>query len=862
MPNTIASYLSSVPPTSELYAPSQVQIPSDFPSTATSESTDSTFPSSGYEGVDWDRLLGYQPPNGALKRGRSSWIYSWGWRIIKRNNNEAYWLCRLCHHGRGAPRPTSHIYKANATNGAMYHLKAVHRVSEDGQLPVDDGTQSTLETFANPRPRDFNSFVFRSMILRLFTTRQLPLSLIEDEAFRALLVYLEPRLEKSIPSRRSLGRYIAKAYDASQSKVEQSLLGAITKINVAFDIWTSPGRRFSLLGVVGHYLDHQQRPCNVLLGLPRLRGSHTAVNIAATMIKLLDRFELKSRIGNFITDNANENGATLAELTTKHAINTKQCHVLCMGHVINLVAQQILFGNDVDAFEPELVISVEQLELQQWRRIGPIGKLHNLIKYITHSSNRRERFHEIQRDQPQPLRNQDDRAKESYDLIKDNRTRWNSWFDAAERALALKQSIDDFVDQELEEYTVQMAMFKSRGARGARGGTEPKQPSIFDDRLTSEDWSIIAQYTQVLRPLKLGTMLLQGHVKDVKTSSKVVTGGLWIVLPIFEEILSSFEVARKRHPTAAKQRSQLSQSTPPNTSPPSSPPPPLATRSQRTTRSSQIHPQGPSAASQIEDTVPDDAVLEKEQSTNPTGEDNDPSAYTDLQSHFSTNFNLGWQKFDKYYRLTDDTPIYRAAVVLHPRMKWGWFNRHWGQHHKDWVTKAKSAVQKLWFTYKPTTTATDTTPAVPLRYDSDDDELPTDKVLDEYDQYCAEGIPSSDYMTRHDSPIPYWLSKRTVWPNLSQMALDLYSTPPCSDEPERVFSIGGNTLNPRRRVMTEEMLNKLLCLRSWYRCGIIDFETLSIFEQAVQATYHSPIADELAYNYTSNNSNQGSDDDQ
>ena len=123
------------------------------------------------------------------------------------------------------------------------------------------------------------------------------------------------------------------------------------------------------------------------------------------MVKLLDRFDLRSRTGNFITDNANENGATLAELTTKHAINTKQRHVLCIGHVINLVAQQILFGSDVDAFEPELVILVEQLELQQWRRSGPIGKLHNLIKYITHSANRRERFHEIQRDQPQPLWN-------------------------------------------------------------------------------------------------------------------------------------------------------------------------------------------------------------------------------------------------------------------------------------------------------------------------------------------------------------------------------------------------------------------------------------------------------------------------
>jgi hypothetical protein len=70
----------------------------------------------------------------------------------------------------------------------------------------------------------------------MFTTRQLPLSLIEDEAFRDLLVYLKPRLEASILSRRSLKRYISKAYDALEIKVEQSLSRAISKINLAFDI--------------------------------------------------------------------------------------------------------------------------------------------------------------------------------------------------------------------------------------------------------------------------------------------------------------------------------------------------------------------------------------------------------------------------------------------------------------------------------------------------------------------------------------------------------------------------------------------------------------------------------------------------
>jgi hypothetical protein len=35
-----------------------------------------------------------------------------------------------------------------------------------------------------------------------------------------------------------------------------------------------------------------------------------------------------------------------------------------------------------------------------------------------------------------------------------------------------------------------------------------------------------------------------------------------------------------------------------------------------------------------------------------------------------------------------------------------------------------------------------------------------------------------------------------------------------SDEPERVFSIASNTLNPRRRMMTEDIVQELLYLRS------------------------------------------------
>jgi hypothetical protein len=78
-------------------------------------------------------------------------------------------------------------------------------------------------------------------------------------------------------------------------------------------------------------------------------------------------------------------------------INTPTRHILCIGHVVNLVAHQVLFGSDIESFEHELEnVTAEEVELRSWRSKGPISKLHNLIRYILHSSKRRDVFIEIQ----------------------------------------------------------------------------------------------------------------------------------------------------------------------------------------------------------------------------------------------------------------------------------------------------------------------------------------------------------------------------------------------------------------------------------------------------------------------------------
>ena len=62
------------------------------------------------------------------------------------------------------------------------------------------------------------------------------------------------------------------------------------------------------------------------------------------------------------------------------------------------------------------------------------------------------------------------------------------------------------------------------------------------------------------------------------------------------------------------------------------------------------------------------------------------------EHHFLTAGKLGRQKLDEYYRLLDNSGIYEAAILLHARLKWRWFEKHWSRD-QDWIVSARKAVQ-------------------------------------------------------------------------------------------------------------------------------------------------------------------------
>jgi hypothetical protein len=64
-----------------------------------------------------------------------------------------------------------------------------------------------------------------------------------------------------------------------------------------------------------------------------------------------------------------------------------------------------------------------------------------------------------------------------------------------------------------------------------------------------------------------------------------------------------------------------------------------------------------------------------------------------------------------------------------------------------------------------------------------------------------------------------------AFPRLSQMALDIFTIPAMSDEPERSFSSSGIMVRPHRSNLEADIIGYTQCVKSWMRHNIIDLHS-------------------------------------
>jgi hypothetical protein len=276
------------------------------------------------------------------------------------------------------------------TSGAIQHLRIVHNVDKNGNTIVKK-RKSAIDDYIQEQGHDdaaavnntlaaaFDKDQFKALLYDWVIANNVPFEQLESPQFKRLVGYLNPRAERHIPCATTASRTVAICYDKTLGIVTETLSSAITKINISFDLWTSKNK-LALLGLCVHFINNCGKSITTLLALPRQKGRHTGFNVAETVSDIIAQYGLENKLGYFTTDNASANEKTLDYIASEHGFERDSRWVRCSGHIFNLVGQAALFGINNEAFATVIEdVTMEELELRQWRAKGPIGKLHNIV---------------------------------------------------------------------------------------------------------------------------------------------------------------------------------------------------------------------------------------------------------------------------------------------------------------------------------------------------------------------------------------------------------------------------------------------------------------------------------------------------
>jgi hypothetical protein len=683
------------------------------------------------------------------KRPRHSWVWEHGIALVEQPKQDVQWCCKLCdeaHHPQ--------LYSAHTTSNAERHLKRKHGLKKlEGDDESDDeeasqNSQSRIDEMlaqVNKRSKTADSHQpkgmierFKDALLAWIIHYQIAFLAIENSFFKDLITILSPQLAALLPSGNTIRAWILTKYELQKANLKTQLRkNSLSMIHISFDLWTSSNSK-ALMAVVAHYTDRQYKIQTQLLALRRLHGHHRGENQAELLIQIIKEYEITDRLGYFVTDNANNNDTTInivlhTLLPALSIAERQQRRLRCWGHILNLAARAFLFGQNAEDFDEQILIhrtlAREQAELQEWRKRGPIGKLHNIVVFIRRSPQRRETFLELA-----------DAGDEFSDLmlVQDNATRWNSAYLMIERAIQKRTSVDRFIENSIYE-------------------TDKNKIVPVEDRLTNQDWLVLTETCNILRPFYYQTKRFQSRATDG------THGAIWEAYPSCEFLL--------QHILAKKREYEYDHA-----------------------------PLEPAASDQV--------VTESRKHLK-TSIDN---CWGKLDEYY--------KKLDALPIYVAALVLNPGQKLAYIERQWAgkrtWIDNAKKEAKKQWESGWKGRHTPSISDALPTVEAGATHASTREPDDFDQFMNPPNFYatqqavqVDEYKEYLK--IPAAHC----EKPLTWWQARHTEWPSLAAMAFDVLSIPLMSAECERVFSAAGYLINSRRSKMKEDIIEATTCLRAW-----------------------------------------------
>lgn len=192
-----------------------------------------------------------------------------------------------------------------------------------------------------------------------------------------------------------------------------------------------------------------------------------------------------------------------------------------VGYGIDEVDEALALGPSQDDSQddyPDTEVATAE-KMEQHRKAGPFGKLHNIGVALRTSSQLLEAFYEAQR-QTAP-------CEPIVTWIQNVSTRWQSDEAMASRAL-LKRAALNRMFSIVEERWV------------GQGGKEQDKPPILKEQLSLDEWKVVAAFQKILQPFKVASKQLQSEGIAGKRST---SGGFDEYFPVVEMLLDHLELA-------------------------------------------------------------------------------------------------------------------------------------------------------------------------------------------------------------------------------------------------------------------------------------------------------------------------------
>ncbi|CAI6331579.1 unnamed protein product [Periconia digitata] len=184
--------------------------------------------------------------------------------------------------------------------------------------------------------------------------------------------------------------------------------------------------------------------------------------------------------------------------------------IRCAGHILNLLAKALIYGDGVSKFEEDLARASPQEQYKLYRRHGVVGKLHNFVNSICNSHKRRRTFHSIQRE---VLDEAGFIEFATLNLVKDGGIRWHSVYLMLLRCEELQETIRKY--------------FKALRTDAA---TIDDDYDAATDALSGDDWDEVSAIIKVLQLFYENCKSLEGN------TSQSGFGSLWQTIVNLQEI--------------------------------------------------------------------------------------------------------------------------------------------------------------------------------------------------------------------------------------------------------------------------------------------------------------------------------------